>query len=118
MTAAKQEADKNQPGPKPELRWIKLSQLYIPTEYQRSVKSDASAKNINYIKANFTWAEFGALIVCPLAGSKPPQYAVMDGQHRFQAAEASGDIDELLCFVIRERESKDQASDTVDRPSG
>lgn len=100
-------------GPKPELKWIKLSQLYIPTDYQRSVKSDTSAKNINYIKAHFNWAEFGALIVCPLAGSKPPQYAVMDGQHRFRAAEARGDIDELPCVVISEREVKDQASSFV-----
>ena len=64
---AKTKQEESSLGPKPELRWIKLTQLYVPTEYQRSVKSDASAKNINYIKARFNWAEFGALIVCPLA---------------------------------------------------
>jgi len=109
----KQAAESNGLGPKPELRWIKLTQLYMPTEYQRSVKSDASAKNINYIKANFNWAEFGALIVCPLAGSNPPQFAVMDGQHRFRAAEARGDISDLPCVVIGDREAKEQASSFV-----
>jgi hypothetical protein len=52
-------------GPKPELKWIKLTQLFIPSEYQRSIKSDASARNINYIAGNFNWADCGALIVCP-----------------------------------------------------
>lgn len=100
-------------GDKPELRWVKLTQLYIPTEYQRSTKTDASAKNINFIKANFSWADCGALIVCPLKGSKPPQYAVIDGQHRLRAAEAHGGIDELPCVVIGEREAKDQAKNFV-----
>jgi hypothetical protein len=76
---AKTKHKENGLGPKPELRWIKLTQLYVPSEYQRSVKSDASAKNINFIKTNFDWADFGALIVCPLPESNPPQYAVMDG---------------------------------------
>lgn len=98
---------------KPELKWVKLTQLYIPTEYQRSTKTDASAKNINYIKANFNWADCGALIVCPLKDSKPPQYAVIDGQHRFRAAEARGGIDELPCVVISQREAKDQARNFV-----
>src|SRR5262245_52083619 len=100
-------------GVRPELRWVKLSQLYVPTEYQRSVKSDTSARNIKHIKSHFNWAEFGALIVCPLAGSKPPQYAVMDGQHRLRAAEEHGGIDELPCVVIGEREAREQAGNFV-----
>ena len=100
-------------GQKPELRWVKLTQLYIPTEYQRSVKSDASAKNINYIKNNFSWADCGALIVCPLADANPPQYAVIDGQLRFRAAEAHGGIDELPCVIIPARDAREQASSFV-----
>lgn len=97
------------PGPKPELRWIPLTQLCIPTEYQRSVKSDASVKNINYIKENFNWGDCGALIVCPMAKDSPLRYAVIDGQHRFRAAEARGGIKELPCVVIAERAPKEQA---------
>jgi hypothetical protein len=100
-------------GQKPELRWIKLTQLYIPTEYQRSVRSDASAKNINYIKNHFNWADCGALIVCPLPHANPPQYAVIDGQHRFRAAESHGGIDELPCVVIGGRGASEQARNFV-----
>jgi hypothetical protein len=101
------------PGRKPELKWIKLSQLYVPSEYQRSIRSDASARNIGHMKNHFSWAECGALIVCPLAGSEPPQYAVIDGQHRLRAAEAHGGIDELPCVVIPERETEAQAGNFV-----
>jgi hypothetical protein len=111
MARAKQQVDGL--GPRPELRWVKLSQLYVPADYQRSVKSDASAKNINHIRTNFDWAEFGALIVCPLFGSSPPQFAVMDGQHRLRAAEARGDIDEVPCVIIAERAAGAQAGNLV-----
>jgi hypothetical protein len=46
-------------GQKSELSWIKLSYLFIPTEYQLSVKSRASA-NISHISAHFNWADCGA----------------------------------------------------------
>ena len=100
-------------GPKPELRWVKITQLYIPADYQRSVKSDASAKNINHIKAHFNWGDCGALIVCPLPGAQPPQYAVIDGQHRLRAAETHGGIDELPCVVIAARQAGEQARNFV-----
>lgn len=100
------------PGPKPDLRWIKITQLYVPTEYQRSTKSRASANNISYISSHFNWADCG-LIVCPLADSEPPQYAVIDGQHRLRAAEQNGGIDELPCVVIEERGLSSQARNFV-----
>lgn len=96
-------------GNKPELKWLKLTQLYIPNEYQRSTKSASSLKNINHIKTNFNWADFGVLIVCELEKSKPPQYAVIDGQHRFRAAEQRQDIAEIPCAVLSGREGKQQA---------
>jgi hypothetical protein len=65
-------------GKKPELKWVKLTELYIPSDYQRPSKSSTSLGSINYIKANFNWASCGALIVCQLAESKPPQYAIID----------------------------------------
>src|SRR4051794_16831426 len=99
---------------RPELKWIKLSQLYIPTDYQRPAKNSTSIANINYIKANFNWASCGALIVCELAKSKPAQFAVIDGQHRFKAAEAHGKIEELPCVVITPREAKSQANHFIE----
>lgn len=112
VAAAEEEQDDGL-GQRPELKWVKLSQLFIPTDYQRSVKSDASAKNINHIRGHFSWAKFGSLIVCPIPGSNPPQFAVIDGQHRFRAAEARGDIAELPCVVISEREAREQAESFV-----
>jgi hypothetical protein len=99
---------------KPELKWIKLTELYIPTEYQRSAKNDASLKNISYIKEHFNWASCGALLVCELAKAKPPQYAIIDGQHRFKAAEAHGEITELPCVVVSPRDAPKQASHFIE----
>jgi hypothetical protein len=99
---------------KPELKWIKLTELYIPTDYQRPAKNATSLKSISYIKHNFNWASCGALIVCQLERAKPPQYAVIDGQHRFKAAEAHGKIVELPCIVISPREAKEQAKHFVE----
>ena len=47
---AKSKQQKNGLDPKPELYWVKLTQLYVPTDYQRSVKSDASSKNISHFR--------------------------------------------------------------------
>lgn len=99
---------------RPELKWIKLSQLYVPSEYQRPAKNSTSLANINYITQNFNWASCGALIVCELEKSKPPQYAIIDGQHRFKAAEAHGGIAELPCVIISPREAKSQAKHFVE----
>jgi ParB-like nuclease domain len=101
-------------GDKPELRWIKLTELYIPSEYQRSAKNDSSLKSINYIKSNFNWASCGALLVCELEQSKPRQYAIIDGQHRFRAAEAHGGMSELPCVVITPRDAKKQAGHFIE----
>jgi hypothetical protein len=99
---------------RPELKWIKLSQLYVPTEYQRPAKKGNSLKNIEYIKQHFNWASCGALIVCELKKAKPPQYAIIDGQHRYRAAEVRGDIPELPCVLISPREVREQAKHFVE----
>ena len=98
---------------KPKLEWIKLTSLYIPTDYQRSIKSDASQRNISRIKQNFNWAECGALTVCPLKNSKPQEYAIIDGQHRYKAALLHGEIKELPCVVIDERDMPSQAKNFI-----
>jgi hypothetical protein len=99
---------------KPELKWIKLTELYVPSDYQRPAKNSTSLANINYIKGNFNWASCGALIVCHLAKSRPPQYAIIDGQHRFRAAVGHGKITDLPCIVISPREVQEQAKHFVE----
>ena len=100
-------------GDKPELKWIKIDSLFVPTQYQRSIKSDASVKSINRIKQNWSWAECGALIVCMERDTKPVQYAIIDGQHRYKAAMLNGRIEELPCVVISERDVPDQAKSFI-----
>lgn len=94
-------------GPKPELKWIKITELYVDHEYQRNAKSKASRKNLAYMRENFSWAHCGALIVSWIAEKN--QYAVVDGQHRLMTALARNDIPELPCVVISNQDLQRQA---------
>ncbi|MDX2074671.1 MAG: ParB/RepB/Spo0J family partition protein [Alphaproteobacteria bacterium] len=98
-------------GPKPELKWVKLAELFIDQEYQRSAKTDRSRANIAHIQLNFSWAAFGALIVAFMPKKK--QYAVIDGQHRFLAAQSVPGITEVPCVVISDHDFKKQAKSFV-----
>jgi hypothetical protein len=94
-------------GPRPELRWIKVTELFVDHEYQRNAKSNASRKNLTYMQENFSWAHCGALIVSLVPEKK--QYAVVDGQHRLMTALARKDIPELPCVVISGQDFQRQA---------
>jgi hypothetical protein len=80
-------------GPKPQFKWLPLDELFIETKYQRSTKSRSSANNIGYLVAEFSWAACGALVVCFDPNQK--KYAVIDGQHRAQAARSRGECPEI-----------------------
>lgn len=92
----------------PELKWLKLTELYIPAKYQRALAGKSSLSNIDHIKNNFNWAECGALLVCKTRKDSE-KYAVIDGQHRFKGAELREDITRLPCIIITPRELKEQA---------
>jgi hypothetical protein len=98
-------------GKKPELKWIKLAELYIDHKYQRSADGGASKANLKYMREYFSWAACGALIVCHMPDKK--QYAVIDGQHRFRAAKMRDDIKELPCVVIDGQDVREQAQSFV-----
>jgi hypothetical protein len=85
------------PGAKPELKWIDVAKLYVDPEYQREAGSKASKRNIEYMRLNFSWAFFGALVVCYIKEKK--QYAVIDGQHRFLVAKSLSALTEVPCIV-------------------
>lgn len=99
------------PGEKPELKWIKITQLYVDPGYQRSAKSKASRKNLAYLQEHFSWAHCGALIVTHMPDKG--RYAVVDGQHRLLTALSRGDIDELPCLVISDQDFQKQAKSFV-----
>lgn len=94
-------------GKKPELKWIKITELYVDHEYQRNAKSKASKKNLAYMQEHFSWAHCGAVIVSLIPEKK--QYAVVDGQHRLMTALARKDIPELPCVVISDQDFQRQA---------
>ena len=101
----------NEPGPKPEMKWIDVSKLYIDPEYQRQAGSKASKRNIEYMRMNFSWAFCGALIVCWV--EKKKQYAVIDGQHRYLVAKSLSSIDQLPCMVVDNLDIESQAKSFV-----
>lgn len=93
---------------KPDLKWLKLHELYIPVKYQRALEGSASLRNIDHIQKNFNWAEFGTLLVCKTKKDND-KYAVVDGQHRLRGAELRDDVTEVPCVIISPREMKEQA---------
>lgn len=93
---------------RPDLKWLKLSELYVPLKYQRVIEGSASLRNIEHIQRDFNWGECGTLLVCKLKKDNE-KYAVVDGQHRLRAAELRDDIDELPCVVISPRDLREQA---------
>ena len=101
----------NNPGIKPELKWIALDKLYVDHNYQRNTKSKASERNLDSMKEDFRWVYCGALMVCWVPSQK--KYAVIDGQHRLQAALWRKDIDALPCLIISEMDVEKQAKSFV-----
>lgn len=92
-------------GTRPVLTWIALEKLWVNEEYQRSISSEGRA-NIGRIIEKFSWTRFTPLMV---AACDDGRYAVIDGQHRFIAAQAHGGIPELPCAVVEAPAINDQA---------
>lgn len=85
------------PGPKPTMAWLPKSALIVDHEYQRPL-AKAHARRL---AALFKWAHFQPLTVTParpVDGDR--KWAVIDGQHRLQAAMSIPDIDEVPCYVV------------------
>lgn len=92
-------------GARPVLTWIALDKLWVNDEYQRSISSEGRA-NIGRIIEKFSWARFTPLMV---AACDDGRYAVIDGQHRFIAAQAHGGVPELPCAIVEAPAINDQA---------
>jgi len=66
-------------GELPELAWVELDRIFVDASYQRPIKP----RRVQQILRDFTWAQFGALM---LVAREDGRFAVYDGQHRFEAA--------------------------------
>lgn len=79
--------DASQPlaaGVVPELKWLPVATLVVDHAYQRSIKGRASQRLIAKIAAEFKWSLFQAIVAAP--GFLNGTFAVVDGQHRVEAA--------------------------------
>lgn len=95
------------PGERPIMMWVDKRYLRVDQRYQRHTESNASAKVIRSIAANFVYAHCAPLIA---TDNGDGTYNVIDGQHRMKAAKAAPKIKELPCYVITEMSLKEQAA--------
>jgi len=95
-----------------DMDWININNLIVDSRYQRDTRSTRSQSNIIKIAEHFEWAKFSPLTVTN--ADKKGFYAIIDGQHRFEAAKMLGDIEELPCWIVPQSSLKVQADVFVD----
>lgn len=93
-------------GARPTIEWVPVSDLSVDETYQRRTDNDASRRLIASIAGKFDWRLFGILLV-----SRRPDdtFKVIDGQHRWAAAEMRGDIDQVPCCLSRFPNAEEEA---------
>lgn len=80
-------------GAPPELAWIEIGKIFVDESYQRPIKP----RRVQQILKDFTWAQFGALM---LVAREDGRFAVYDGQHRFEAARQHPAIDAVPAAIV------------------
>lgn len=96
--AAKKKAEEHSTdlGTKPRVVWLDLALLDVDHTYQRDI-GDGGATHINRIVRAFNWNCYQPIIVTEGADGR---YAVIDGQHRLEAAKKHPLIESLPCYII------------------
>ena len=92
-------------GKPPFLTWLATGDLYADSTYQRSMETRRSIKLIANIAADFKWSKFAAVLCCKTDRG----YALLDGQHRIEAAKRIG-IGKVPCVVIETLNLAEQAA--------
>lgn len=94
-------------GQKPTLRWLRLDEVAVDYDYQRSMLSGKSQTLIRRIAQFWDWN-----LCQPLAIAKRTNGALMivDGQHRHAGAKLRGDIETLPCLVTAYASPGDEAA--------
>lgn len=90
----------------PDMEWLPINDLIIDEQYQRNTASRRSLNNIAIIRDNFSWAKCSPLTVANLGTGK---YAVIDGQHRLEAARQLEDVLSLPCWILPQPRTDEQA---------
>ena len=97
-------------GPRPTFDWIDISRLVVDETYQRRITGGGN-KHINGIVRDMRWAKFQPLIV---TANDDGRFAVIDGQHRLEAARRHPDVTEVPCWIVPTTDVAAQASTFVD----
>lgn len=83
-------------GERPRVVWLDLGLLTVDRRYQREITGGGTA-HINRILRAFNWNRYQPIVVTEGADGS---FAVIDGQHRLEAAKKHPLIGELPCYVI------------------
>jgi len=93
-------------GSQPSIEWIHLERLSVDSIYQRSTDNVASERLIASIAAKFDWRLCAPLVV---SRRSDDVLAIIDGQHRWMAAQRRGDILQLPCCIFRYGSREEEA---------
>ncbi|MFN4017634.1 MAG: ParB N-terminal domain-containing protein [Reyranella sp.] len=93
-------------GGKPRVVWLDLALLTIDRTYQREI-SKMGAAHVNRILLAFNWNHYQPIVV---SERDDGTYAVIDGQHRLEAARKHPLIDSLPCYIIDAPDAAKQAA--------
>jgi hypothetical protein len=93
MNAAVRPPIKMDIGEPPQLEMVSLDLIRVDQSYQRPLKP----KRVAQILRDFTWAQFGALM---LVRQEDGTYTVYDGQHRFEAASKHPQIYDVPAVIV------------------
>lgn len=93
-------------GVRPRVVWLDLGLLTVDRRYQREISGGGTA-HINRILRAFNWNRYQPIVVTESADGT---FAVIDGQHRLEAAKKHPLIRELPCYVIDAPDLEAQAA--------
>jgi hypothetical protein len=79
-------------GDKPDLAWVDVGLIDVDSNYQREIRPAL----VDRILRGFSWAKFGALV---LTRKDDGRYNVVEGQHRWKAAELHPDISDVPAVI-------------------
>lgn len=89
-------------GAAPDLEWVDICLIDVDSNYQRDVRPAL----VDKILRKFSWAKFGALV---LTRKDDGRYNVVEGQHRWKAAELHPDVEAVPAVIVPHGGTADEA---------
>lgn len=89
-------------GERPALEWVAVGLIDVDSNYQREIRPAL----VDRILKRFSWAKFGALV---LARKEDGRFNVIEGQHRWKAADLHPDVDEVPAVILPQAATADEA---------